>query len=545
VKKYSLGIDYGTLSARGLLVDLTDGNEVAVSEFVYPHAILQSEFFTEVKLDNNSALQHPQDYLDALQYIVKDILNKTQILPENIVGIGFDFTSCTVLPVTEDGTPLCFLEQYRNNPHAYVKLWKHHSAEKEANEITELAEKEKEQWLSGYGNKVSSEWLFPKLLEIFHKAPEIYDATERFIEAADWLVWKITGTEVHSSCMAGYKGLWNKENGYPKNEFWEKIDEQFGNIIGTKVFENVLPTGTKAGEITAHGSSITGLKEGTAVAVPIIDAHAALPAAGIVDGGKLMLIIGTSTCHIVMSEKQKEVNGICGSVADGIIPGYVAYEAGQACVGDSFDWFMKNCVPEKYMHEAKINNKSIFEYMDEKASELKIGENGILVLDWWNGNRTPYADYDLSGLILGLTLKTKPEEIYRGLLESTAFGTKAIVDLYEKNGIEINEIYAAGGISQKNPLLMQIYSDVLGKPVKVTDSTQAGAKGSALFASVAGGHFRSAREAASVVSDGSKKVYMPDLRSTEKYTILYKEYVKLSEYFGLGTNDVMKKIKNL
>jgi len=539
--KYSIGVDYGTLSARALLIDLTDGSEVAVSEFKYPHAILESDFFKGITLLDTDAFQHPQDYLDALVISVKELLETSGVSPSDIVGIGFDFTSCTVLPVDEKGTPLCFYDKYKQNPQAYAKLWKHHSAQKEADEITTLAEKENVSWLSSYGNKVSSEWLFPKLFEVYHKAPDVYDDTFRYIEAGDWLVWMLTGREIRSSCMAGYKALWNKKTGYPENEFWAKYDKKFSDIIGTKISCNVLPTGTKAGMINAHGNLLTGLDEGTAVAVPVIDAHAALPAAGIVDGGKLMLIVGTSACHIVMSKDNKAVKGICGSVEDGIIPGFVAYEAGQSAVGDIFDWFIKNCVPETYVKEASDNNKSVFALMDEKASALEIGESGIIVLDWWNGNRTPYADFSLSGMILGLTLKTAPEEIYRGILESTAFGTKAIVDLYEENGIEINEVYAAGGISQKNSFLMRMYADVLGKEIQIAASTQAGAKGSAIFASVAGGYFETSKDAAQVISDKCEKVYYPNPENTEKYAQLYENYKELSEHFS--NNNLMKRLK--
>ncbi|MBE7033979.1 MAG: ribulokinase [Ruminococcaceae bacterium] len=529
--KYSIGVDYGTLSARALLVDLTDGSEVAESVCEYSHAILSGDFFEDTELENTDAFQHPQDYLDALVITVKELLETSGVSPTDIVGIGFDFTSCTVLPVDEKGTPLCFYDKYKQNPQAYAKLWKHHSAQQEADEITELAEKENVSWLSSYGNKVSSEWLFPKLFEVYHKAPDVYDDTFRYIEAGDWLVWMLTGREIRSSCMAGYKALWNKKTGYPENEFWAKYDKKFSDIIGTKISCNVLPAGTKAGMINSHGKLLTGLEIGTAVAVSVIDAHAALPAAGVTDGGKLMLIIGTSACHIVMSEENKSVKGICGSVEDGIIPGLVAYEAGQSAVGDIFDWFVNNCVPEKYTVEAKEQGKSIFAFLDEKAAELEIGESGIIALDWWNGNRSPYADYSLLGMLYGLTLKTKPEDIYRGILESTAFGTKAIVDLYEENGIEINEVYAAGGISQKNSFLMHMYADVLGKEIQITASTQAGAKGSAIFASVAGGYFKTAQDAAQVISDKCEKVYYPNPEKTEKYETIYKEYRELSEYF--------------
>ena len=329
MKKYSIGVDYGTLSARAALIDLSNGAEVCVCEYAYPHAILCGRDISNDTSAESLAmqLQHPADYLEALEHTVKKVVSDSGISPKDVVGIGFDFTACTMLPITGDGTPLCFLEKYKNEPNAYVKLWKHHGAQAEADEITALAKKEGEEWLDIYGGKVSSEWLFPKIYETLHKAPEVFDDTYRFIEAGDWIVLMLTGEESHSSCMAGYKGLWNKENGYPKNSFWAKLDMRLSDIVGTKVSENVLPTGTKAGVLCRRGAELTGLLENTAVAVPIIDAHAALPAAGITTAGKLMVIIGTSSCHIVMSENAGNVPDICGSVKDGVIAGLCAHEA--------------------------------------------------------------------------------------------------------------------------------------------------------------------------------------------------------------------------
>lgn len=543
MSQYSIGVDFGTLSARALLVDVSDGAELAQSEFVYPHAVMTDNDFCGVHLLKTDAFQHPQDYLDAFAYVVRDVTEKSGVNPCDIAGIGIDFTSCTPMPVKADGTPLCFLEEFKNEPQSYVKLWKHHSAEKEAEEITRLALDRGEEWLESYGGKVSSEWLFPKLLEIYRKAPKVYAECDMYMEAADWLVFKLTGNNIRSSCMAGYKGLWNKSTAYPSNKFWAEIDEGFGDIIGTRISENVKPAGTKAGEINEYASHLTGLAPGTAVAVPLIDAHTALPASGIVDGGKLMIIAGTSSCHIVMSETENKVKGICGSVADGIVPGFVAYEAGQAGVGDSFDWFVKNCVPPAYYDAAKEKGMGVFDYLTQKAEELAVGESGLLALDWWNGNRTPYADYDLTGTIIGLNLQTKPEEIYRAIIESTAYGTKQIVDLYEANGVEINEIYISGGISQKNSFMMQMYADVLGKEVKISSCSQAGAKGSAVFAAFAGACFADIASSADIISEKAEKTYFPIEENTKKYQLLYKQYLMLSEYFS--QNDIMKKIKGI
>lgn len=540
MKKYAVGVDFGTLSARAVLIDLSNGMETAVSEYVYPNGILTDNFFNGVTLEKTAALQHPQDYLDALGITVRRLLKNTGVDAADIVGIGLDVTSSTVLPVMEDGTPLCFADPFRNEPHAYLKLWKHHSAQREADDMTWLAKEREELWLGRYGGKVSSEWFFPKLLEIFRKAPDVYEKMFRFVEAADWLVWMLTGEEIHSSCMAGYKALWNGT--YPEKSFWHALDENFGDVIGTKISENIQPIGTKAGEINAFGAELTGLKPGTAVAIGGIDAHCALPAAGIVDEGKLLMIIGTSTCHIIMSREEKRVDGICGSVRDGVAPGYVAYEAGQPCVGDCLGWFIKNMVPESYAQEARKAKKSLFQLLDEKAEKVAVGESRLLVLDWWNGNRSPFADYDLTGMILGLTLKTKPEEIYRAIIEGTAFGTRAIVDLYNRSGVPVQELHAAGGIPQKNPFFMQIYADVLGMDIHVTKSTLAGAKGGAIYAAVAGGQFDSLQAATGVLADPTERICHPNPENTAKYDRLYREYAALSQYFGNGGNDVMKRL---
>ena len=545
MKKYTIGVDFGTLSARAALIDLENGSEASLCELVYPHAILNGVDISGINNSENvqMQLQHPQDYLDALSFTVKGVVEKSRVSPCDIVGIGIDFTACTMLPIASDGTPLCFFEKYKKQPHAYAKLWKHHGAQKEADEITSLAKENSCEWLDIYGGKISSEWLFPKIYETLNKAPEVFDDTYRFIEAGDWIALMLTGQESHNSCMAGYKGLWNKKDGYPKNDFWGKLDARLSNLLGTKVCDKVIATGTRAGQISSHGALLTGLCEGTAVASPIIDAHAALPAAGISDEGKLMLIIGTSSCHIIMSNDGENVPDICGSVQDGIIAGLCAHEAGQVCVGDSFDWFVKNCVPEEYQKKARQKGVSIFSLLDEKAQKKDVGESGLVALDWFNGNRTPYSDADLSAMIVGLTLNTRPEDIYRAILESTAFGTKTIVDIYEKNGVAVDEIYAAGGISRKNDFLMQMYSDVLGKRINVTSSAQAAAKGSAIFASVAGGYFDDARSAVAALSDKVAKVYEPNLNNTEKYKKLYDAYLSLSQYFAKAS-DVMKKLRS-
>ncbi len=542
--KYTIGVDFGTLSGRAVLVSLETGAEIATAVYEYPHKVMETALPCGTLLDKNSALQHPKDYMDALSYTVREVMKTEGVSPAEVVGVGIDFTACTMFPVDEDGEPLCYQKKWEKEPHAYVKLWKHHAAQSEADEITALARKENKKWLERYGGKVSSEWLFPKILEILHKCPEVYRETARFIEAGDWLVWQLTGEESHSSCMAGYKGSWHHEEGYPDNEFLKKLHPELDGIVGTKVSEKVLPAGTLAGYLNDAGASLLGLCPGTAVSVPLIDALAALPAANVTGPGKLMLVIGTSSCHILLSEEEQEVPGICGVVKDGSVAGFYSYEAGQACVGDHFAWFMEKCLPADVKEQAEKEGKSVYAYMREKAAALSPGKSGILALDWWNGNRTPYVDANLSGMFLGMTLATRPEELYRALIEATAYGTKQIIDTYEKGGVSTGAIYACGGIAEKDPLTMQIYADVCGKEIRVCGSPQAGALGSAMHAAVSAGYFKNLDEAAPVMAKLKDVVYRPIPAHTEVYEKLYSEYITLAEYFT-KENQVMKRLLNM
>ena len=544
MKKYVIGIDFGTLSGRCVLVDVESGAEVAESVLEYAHGVMDERLPSGRALPKLYALQHPQDYLDVLRFTVRDVLSRAKVSRDAVVGMGIDFTSCTVLPIDKDGVPLCFNEKYKDEPHAYVKLWKHHSAQSEADEITALAEERGEPWLGAYGRKISSEWALPKLLEILREAPEVYNDTERFVEAADWLSLMLTGKESHSAVFAGYKALWS-DGGYPSNEFMVALDKCLDGVVGTKISENVLAMDNIAGVLNDSGAELTGLNAGTSLALPMIDAHAAMPASGCTEDGDLILIVGTSSCQILNSVRKKSVEGICGYVKDGVIPGFYTYEAGQPAVGDVFDWFVKNCVPAAYTAEAAKRGISIHKLLRERASKLKVGQSGLLALDWLNGNRSVLVDSALSGMILGLTLRTRPEEIYRALIEATAFGTRMILEQYEHNGIEIKRVCAAGGIAQKDEMMMQIYADVLGKEISIAASAQAGALGSAIYAAVAAGVYPSVSAAARALAKKPVRVYTPNSDDGKAYNALYAEYKRLHDYFGKGENNVMKVLKEI
>ena len=548
--KYTIGIDFGTLSGRALLVEVPTGREVASSTFSYPHAVMDETLPDgRMKLPPDWALQHPQDYLDTLAFTIPDVLRKSDVSAEDVIGVGIDFTSCTMLPVLQDGTPLCFLDAFQGHPHAFVKLWKHHAAQDKANKLNEIAAARGEAWLQRYGGKVSSEWLIPKIWQILDEAPEIYEEAAFFVEAVDWIVWQLTGTRVRSACTSGYKALWHKEGGYPSGEFFRALDPRLARVATEKLAGDVLPLGCKAGEISTQAAALTGLQAGTAVAVGIIDAHAAVPALGMGRPGQMLMIMGTSTCHLLLSDTETTVPGICGVVQDGILPGYFGYEAGQSCAGDHFAWLMENCIPQAYAGEAKRKGISVFAQMNEKAAALRPGESGLLALDWWNGNRSVLVDADLTGLLLGMTLATRPEEIYRALVEATAFGTKMIIETFRQNGVRVDELFAAGGIAEKDPFTMRIYADILGEPIRISGSPQAAALGSAIFGAVAAGAplggFDTVAEAAKSMGRLRDTVYIPNEEHTHIYEKLFAEYRLLHDYFGRGRNEVMKRLKNL
>ncbi len=549
MSKYTIGVDYGSLSGRAVLVDVATGEELASSVYEYPHAVMETQLPDGTKLGHDWALQHPQDYLDVLSHTIPAVLKEAGVSNEDVIGVGTDFTACTILPVKADGTPLCFLPEFKSRPHAYVKMWKHHAAQDKANMLNEIAEKRGEGWLKNYGGKISSEWAIPKIWQILDEDEEIYNAMDRFIEAADWIIWQLCGKETRNSCTAGYKAMFNKRLGYPSDDFFKALDPRLEHVIDEKFSRDITPLGGCAGYVDEKAAALTGLKVGTAVAIGNVDAHVCVPAVGIDGPGKMLAIMGTSTCHMMMGTTETQVPGICGVVEDGILPGFFGYEAGQSCVGDHFAWFIDNCLPASYYEDAEKQGMNIHKYLRAKAEVKKPGESGLLALDWWNGNRSVLVDVDLTGMMLGMTLQTKPEDIYRALIEATAYGTRMIVENYRENGIPVEEFYASGGISQKDPMTMQIYADVLNMPIKIAGSLQGPALGSAIFASVAAGKekggYDNIFEAARALGKVKDTVYTPIPENVELYNKLFAEYRTLHDYFGRGANDVMKRLKAL
>lgn len=548
--KYTIGVDFGTESGRAVLVDVTNGQELATAVYPYSNLVIDERLpESGVGLEPDWALQDPEDYIRTFQNTIPAVLKQSSVSAEDVIGVGIDFTACTMLPTKADGTPLCVLPEFRAKPHAWVKLWKHHAAQPEADKINETARGMSQAWLDRYGGKISSEWFFSKALQIVAEAPEIYAAADRLIEAADWVVWQLTGVETRNSCTAGYKAMWSKGDGFPSKEYFGALHPQLANVIADKMTTDIRPVGQKAGGLSAQAAQWTGLKPGTAVAIANVDAHVAVPAATVTEPGRMVMIMGTSTCDMVLGTEEHIVPGMCGYVEDGIIPGFFGYEAGQSCVGDHFAWFVENCVPAAYEREAQQRGIDVHALLEEKAAKLKIGESGLLALDWWNGNRSVLVDVDLTGLLIGATLATKPEEIYRALIEATAYGKRIIIETFQENGVPIHELVACGGLPEKNKLLMQIYADVCGLPIKLSASKQTPALGSAMFGAVAAGKaaggYDSIYEAAKTMAHLKDEMYTPNPDTKKAYDALYAEYLTLHDYFGRGANDVMKRLKKI
>jgi len=548
MRRYALGLDFGTESARAVLVDVASGEVIATAVQAYADGVIDEVLLGSILLPRDWALQNPDDWLAALEVTVPAVLAESGVSPEMVVGLGLDFTACTILPTTAEGAPFCAHESYRQRPHAWPKLWKHHAAQPQADRVNELAAARGEPWLDRYGGKISSEWLMPKALQLLEEAPDLYSAADRIVEGADWIVWQLTGALARNACAAGYKATWHKTGGYPSSEFLAALYPALENLYRDKVAGPVAAPGQRIGGLTAEWAARLGLVEGTPVAAPIIDAHAAVPGGGVNRPGVMFMIMGTSTCHMLMAEHETRVEGISGVVEDGIIPGLFGYEAGQAGAGDMFAWFVEHAVPPAYHQQAAEQGVSLHDVLTEEAAALRPGQSGLLALDWWNGNRSTLVDAELSGLLLGCTLSTRAEEVYRALIEATAFGTRVIIEAFTEQNVLVEAIVTGGSLAQ-NPMLMQIYADVTGREMAVCGAEQASALGAAMLGAVAagkhGGGYDSLAEASVRLAPPPARVYYPIPENVIVYDALYTEYRRLYDYFGRGENDVLKTLRHL
>ncbi|GAA4958808.1 ribulokinase [Streptomonospora halophila] len=539
-----IGVDFGTLSGRAVVVSVADGAELAGAVHEFEHGVVSQALpGSDTPLAPDTALQVPADYRAVLRHTVPKALAAAGVPADRVVGIGTDFTACTVLPTTADGTPLCELPEFADRPHAYPKLWKHHAAQREADDINGLAEERGEPWLSRYGGKISSEWQFAKGLQVLREDPEVYRRTERWIEAADWIVWVLCGSETRNVCTAGYKGI-HQDGAWPDRDYLAALHPGFAGFAEEKLAHPLMQLGDRAGGLSAAAAALTGLPEGIAVSVGNVDAHVTAAAAQTVEPGRMLAVMGTSTCHVMNGASFAEVPGMCGAVKDGIAPGYWGYEAGQSGVGDVFAWFAEGYAPAEYRREADELGISVHDLLSRKAADQPVGAHGLVALDWHSGNRSVLVDHDLSGVLCGLTLATRPEEVYRALVESTAFGTRTILDAFAGSGVPVEEFTVAGGL-KRNAFVLQIYADVLNRPLAIAHSDQGPALGSAIHAAVAAGAYPDIRTASAAMGGAARNAVLPDPDRAAAYDRLYAVYTELHDHFGRGGSDALHTLRTI
>ena len=539
-----VGIDYGTLSGRAVVVRVADGAEVGVAVHPYRHGVIDRTLpATGAPLPPNWALQMPDDWRDVLRHAVPEAVAAAGIAPGQVAGIGIDFTACTVLPALRDGTPLCEVPDLAARPHAYPKLWKHHAAQSHADRVTDVARERGEPWLARYGGRISSEWEYAKALQLLEEDPEVYERAERWIEGADWITWQLCGRETRNACTAGFKGL-HQDGAYPGEDYLAALNPRFASFVRDKLEHPLAALGDRAGGLTEQAAAWTGLPAGIAVAVGNVDAHVTAPAARAIEPGQMLAVMGTSTCHVMNHTELAEIPGMCGVVRGGITPGMWGYEAGQSAVGDIFGWFVDHCVPPAYADAARENGESLHEHLSRLAADQAVGEHGLIALDWLGGNRSVLVDHELTGVVLGLSTATRPPDVYRALMEATAFGTRRIVEAFETAGVPVRRLVAAGGLI-RNPVLMQIYADVVQRPLDIAGSENGPALGAAIHAAVAAGCHDDVETASRVMGSVRRDVYCPDPERAQAYDALYAEYTRLHDHFGRGGNGVLHRLQRI
>lgn len=556
-RKFALGIDFGTNSVRALIVDVETGEEVG--SFVHNYERGVDGIILDER-DPNFARQDPHDYVEGLEEAVVGAIAYAEeqkgFSREKIVGIGIDTTGSTPIPVDGDGVPLAFHDEFRNNPNAFAWLWKDHTSHEEADIITRAAHENVTDYTKYCGGVYSSEWFFSKILHLANVDPSVFNAAASFVEHCDWMPALLVGDTnpkriKRSRCAAGHKAMWNSEwGGLPPQEFWSRVSPKLEGIIG-KLYADTYTADTKVGGLCAEWSCRLGLREGTPVAAGAFDAHMGAVGSGVTPG-TLVKILGTSTCDMMVapySEITGTIKGICGQVDGSIVPGMIGLEAGQSAVGDIFAWYrdqvrwaITNLMPQTFI-EGIIEGLNMdmisdqakrvaLEVLTEKAKTLKPGQTGLLALDWHNGNRTVLVDPNLTGMIVGLTLGTKPEEIYRALVEATAFGARVIMERIQEYGVKVEDVITGGGIAERSPFLMQIYADVTGRPLKISRSSQTCALGAAMFGSVVGGVYTKVEDAQKAMSGVKQTVYTPNPENQRIYDRLFGLYHRLHDAFG-------------
>lgn len=548
--RHSIGLDFGTESVRAVVASVADGAIAGQATCAYAHGVIDDRLPDGgAALPPDYALQHPQDWLDAAGRACREALAAAAasrgVSPGDVVGVGVDFTSCTMLPCLADGTPLCLVDRFRGVPLAWPKLWKHHGAKAETDRINQIARERNEPWLARYGGTIGLEWFFPKVLETLNHAPGVYEAAEVWIEGGDWFVWQLIdgpfprcsgANVVRSTCQAGYKAMWNRDGGYPSPDYCAAVHPRLGDVVSRAMPGIHRAPGQRAGALTPASAALLGLPAGVPVSAAIIDAHAGVPGAGVAGADAMVLVMGTSSCHMLNSGVERLAPGVAGVVADGILPGFYGYETGQASVGDAFAWFVDAF---GLSHET----------LNREAKDLPPGSGGVLALDWLNGCRTPLMDGRLSGGFVGLTLNTRPAQMYRALMEATGFGVRWIVDTLREAGVPVRRFVASGGLPAKSPLLMQVYADILNAPITLPQSDQPVALGAAIIGCVAAGeaatgHATVAKAIGAMARERTDVAYAPSPAAAEAYDRLYALYRRLADERG-PVAEAMRELRQL
>ena len=535
--RFVIGVDYGTQSARAQVISVKDGKARGEAVYSYPHGVMSRELPGGTALTGGDwALAHPKDYWNALKALIPKAMKEAGVCAAGIAGISIAATACSLLPVNQNLEPLCVKERFQKEPHAYLKLWKHHRAEPDARRLTAAAKQWNEDLLSSFGGAVSSEWAIPKMMEVLREAPMIYEAAEYFMQVSDWLDSRLTGKLVRSGGVASFKALYDRQKGYPSREFLQSVGEKLPDMVEKKLRGEIFWPGEKAGELTASAAGELGLMPGTCVGSGHTDAHSAALGAGACRSGDYLVALGTSAVTHFLHERHCHVPGVNGSIRGGLLPGLTCYTAGQACVGDMLEWFVRLTNPDP--------KPDAYAALEEKAAALFPGESGLCALDWWNGNRSILGDGGLTGLIVGLTMDTKAWDIYRALLEAAAFGQRTIRDQFERYGLSPRHIILCGGIAGKSPLLCQILADVFNAPVEISGAGQAAALGAAMCAATAAGEYPSLKDAVVKMKAAPFKLTAPIPAHAAAYDGLFQTFSYLHQAFGVEAPWVMKGLRN-
>ncbi len=527
---YSIGLDFGTLSVRALLVDVSDGSEIAASVSEYACGVITGVLRGGSPLPEGYALANPPDYLSAMKNAVEGVLRESGINARDIVGIGIDATSSSTLPTDGEGSPLSL--RFPAHPHAYLKLWKHHGAYEQALYLQKAARQRKEAWLPYYGNGVYCELFLPKALETAMADPEVWKACACYLELGDWIVWRLTGRLTRSVSIAGCNSFWRETPGWPDEALFSAAAPGTGPVT-QKLGGDMLCLGQAAGGLTASMAAELGLYEGTPVAAAMIDSHASVSGCGASRPGDLTAVLGTSACYLLNALQERPVQGISASAYETLSCGLYGYEGGQSCVGDALDWFLRSCVPGRLEAEAAEKGIGLHALLSQKASALPLGSGGVRALDWLNGARSPQRDPNLRGVFAGLSLQSGTPAMYRALLEALCCGARRVIECYAAAGLPVTRLFATGGIPHKNAFFMQLLSDVLGMEIRVSQSGQTSALGSAIMGAAAGGRYGGVRECIARMASPVRTVYRPGVRKADA-DALYRDYLRLAEKFENG-----------